>query len=303
MNYKKLFVSQYLRFFILRLLRFISDKEMLKLQYRIKLCRKLNLDNPKRFTDKIQCYKMFYRSSLLGKCVDKFLVREYIKSKGLSNILNLLYGVYDEVSDINFDKLPSSFVVKTTDGSGGENVLICKNKDDLNIEHVKETLVSWKDKKNINAGREWAYTQIKKSRYIIEKLLINKENPEAGISDYKIFCFNGKPYCIVYDIDRYIGHKRNFYDINWNCLHVSSDCPEFIDDMSKPEGLNEMLEVAKILSSDFPFVRVDLYYVNHRIYFGELTFYPWSGYVQFTPDKFDFDLGDQFDISSFYSRN
>lgn len=301
MNYKKIFRSQKLRFLILRYLSFVSDKRMLSWQYKIKLGRNLNFKKPDRYTEKLQLYKMYYRNPLLGECVDKYNVRKYIESKGLSDILNTLYGVYDEVADIDFNKLPNKFVVKSTDGGGGENILICKDKEKLDIESTKRILKGWKNKKDINAGREWAYTQIDKSRYIIEQLLINENNPKAGISDYKIFCFNGKPYCIVYDIDRYIGHKRNFYDTNWNCLNVSSDCPNFVDDKVKPEGLKEMLLVAEKLSSDFPFVRVDLYYLNHQVYFGELTFYPWSGYVQFDPDEFDFVLGNLFDISSFYT--
>lgn len=301
MNYKKIFKSQKLRFLILRYLSFVSDKRMLSWQYKIKLGRNLNFKKPDRYTEKLQLYKMYYRNPLLGECVDKYNVRKYIESKGLSDILNTLYGIYDEVADIDFNKLPNKFVVKSTDGGGGENILICKDKEKLDIESTKRILKGWKNKKDINAGREWAYTQIDKSRYIIEQLLINENNPEAGISDYKIFCFNGKPYCIVYDIDRYIGHKRNFYDTNWNCLNVSSDCPNFVDDKVKPEGLKEMLLVAEKLSSDFPFVRVDLYYLNHQVYFGELTFYPWSGYVQFDPDEFDFVLGNLFDISSFYT--
>lgn len=300
MNYKKIIKNQQIRFFILKSLAFITDKVMLSWQYKIKLGRDLNYQNPNRYTEKLQLYKMYYRNPLLGECVDKYNVRKYIESKGLSDILNTLYGVYDEVADIDFNKLPNEFVIKSTDGGGGENILICKNKEELDIDSTRKKIKGWKNKKDINAGREWAYTQIDKSRYIIEQLLVNENNPEAGISDYKIFCFNGKPYCIVYDVDRYIGHKRNFYDTNWNCLNVSSDCPNFVDDMLKPEGLKEMLSVAEKLSSDFPFVRVDLYYLNHQVYFGELTFYPWSGYVQFNPDEFDFVLGNQFDISSFY---
>jgi hypothetical protein len=117
----------------------------------------------------------------------------------------------------------------------------------------------------------------------------------ATITSNKSIIDNGKPYCIVYDIDRYIGHKRNFYDTDWKNLHITSDCPEFDDtDLNKPEGLDEMLQVAKTLSSGFPFVRVDLYYIKGRVYFGEMTFYPWSGYVRFTPDTFDYELGKQF---------
>ena len=118
MNYKKIFRSQKLRFLILRYLSFVSDKRMLSWQYKIKLGRNLNFKKPDRYTEKLQLYKMYYRNPLLGECVDKYNVRKYIESKGLSDILNTLYGVYDEVADIDFNKLPNKFVVKSTDGGG-----------------------------------------------------------------------------------------------------------------------------------------------------------------------------------------
>ena len=294
MNYKNIIKNQKTRFFILRILSFVPDSIMLKWQYRIKMNRKLNLENPQRFTEKIQWYKAYYRNSVMGQCVDKYEVRQYLESKGLTSILNTLYGVYDRANDIDFEMLPNQFVIKSTDGGGGENIIICRDKSTINIEKIRCVLNRWKNKKNINAGREWAYTHITKSRFVVEKYLENEENPQAGISDYKIFCFNGKPYCFVYDTDRYIGHKRNFYDIDWNFLDVSSDCSSFKDSIAKPHGLKEMLNIAELLSKDFPFVRVDFYYLKGQVYFGELTFYPWSGYVQFNPDSFDFVLGAQF---------
>lgn len=298
MNYKTIFRSQKFRFLILRLLAFIPDSCMLKIQYRLKLNRKLNLREPRRFTEKLQWYKVKYRDPIMGKCVDKYQVREYIKSKNLESILCNLYGVYSDVEEINFEILPDSFVIKTTDGSGGENVLICKDKLKLDLQDVRAKLSSWKNKKDVNAGREWAYTCIEKTRYIVEEFLENDQNPEAGISDFKFLCFKGKPFCVVYDKDRYIGHKRNFYDMDWNNLSVVSDCPGFDDaGMEKPKGFDEMVRVAEVLSADFPFVRVDLYYLRDQVYFGELTFYPWSGYVQFVPDDFDFELGRQFETN------
>ena len=150
---------------------------------------------------------------------------------------------------------------------------------------------------NIKAGREWAYTGIK-PKIIVEKFLEtpSTDGVDRGIADYKFLCFNGKPEVIVYDIDRFIEHKRNFYDTNWKYLDVSSDCPKFGDIVDKPQKLDEMLEIAKKLSEDFPAVRVDLYCVNNKIYFGEMTFYPWSGYTEFYPDTFDFTLGEQFNL-------
>lgn len=293
MDYKKIFRSQKVRFLILKFLSFVPDSVMLRLQYRIKMGLKLNLDDPKRFTEKLQWYKIYHRDPLMGTCVDKYEVRKYIVSKGLENTLNKLYCVCSDPDEIDFAALPDRFVVKTTDGGGGENIFICRDRSSLNVEELKTKLRSWKNKKNVNPGREWAYTLIKESRYIVEEYLENEVNPEAGISDYKFFCFNGKPYCIAYDIDRYIGHKRNFYDIEWNNLHVSTDCETFDDNLvPRPEGLEDMAKVAEILSKDFPFVRVDLYYIKGKVYFGELTFYPWSGYVKYKPEQFDYQLGE-----------
>ena len=292
MDYKKILRSQKVRFLILKFLSFVPDSIMLKLQYRIKMGFKLNLANPQRFTEKLQWYKIHYRNELMGICVDKYEVRNYVESKGLDNTLNKLYCVCSDPDEIDFAALPDRFVIKTTDGGGGENIFICRDKSSLDVPQLKKTLLSWKDKKNVNPGREWAYTLIKQSRYIVEEYLENEVNPEAGISDYKFFCFNGNPHCIAYDIDRYIGHKRNFYDIEWNNLHVSTDCDTFDDNLvPRPDGLEDMCKVAEILSKDFPFVRVDLYYIIGKVYFGELTFYPWSGYVKFSPEEFDYQLG------------
>lgn len=297
MDYKKIFRSQKLRFVILRILSFIPDSVMLKWQYRIKMDARLDLADPQRFTEKIQAYKIKYRNPLLGQCVDKYEVRKYVESKGLSSTLNRLYCVCTDPAEIDFEVLPESFVIKSTDGSGGENIIICKDKSSLDISATLDVLRSWKDKKNVNAGREWAYTCINETRYVVEEYLENETDPEAGISDYKFFCFSGEPVCVAYDIDRYVGHKRNFYDVKWNDLHVVSDCPGFVDDGSyRPDGLEKMLEVAKVLSEDFPFVRVDLYFLKGQVYFGELTFYPWSGYVRFDPVEFDYMLGKYFKL-------
>lgn len=295
-NYKKIFKSQKLRFFILKTLSFLPDSIMLKIQYRMKLGRKLNLTNPERFTEKLQYYKMRYKNPILGICVDKYEVRKYLRQKGLDNILNELFLVADSANDIDFSKLPDQFVLKTTDGGGGENVIICTNKSIVNINELKKKLSGWKNKKNVNAGREWAYTQSPKSRIIAERYLENKANPKAGIEDFKFLCFHGTPRYVIIDKDRYIGHKRNFYTIEKQRLNVESDCKQFDEDYIFPSNYNEMVDIARKLSEDFPFVRVDLYNVNGKIIFGELTFYPWSGYVQFNPDKFDFTLGKEFDI-------
>lgn len=229
----------------------------------------------------------------MTKCSDKYLVRNYVKEKGLSHILNELYGVYNKVDEIDFNNLPEKFVIKTTNGSGTN--IICKDKNKLNKEKVIKSLSEWIKRDVYSSGREQSYKNIK-PKIIIEKLLEEKNNEFTGIIDYKFLCFNGQPKYIVFDVDRYNGHKRNIYDLEWNELPVLTDKPNISKRIKKPKNLNEMIQIAWILSKDFPFVRVDLYNINGKIYFGELTFYPWTGYVNFKPDEFDFTLGKEFKL-------
>lgn len=138
MDYKKIIKSRSLRLKLLRLLSFVPDKYMLKVQYRIKTGNNLNLKNPKRFTEKLQWYKLYYRDSLMIKCVDKYDVREYIRSKGLDKILIPCYGVYNSDDDINWNQLPNQFVMKDTLGGGGTSVIIVKDKNSADIDEIKK---------------------------------------------------------------------------------------------------------------------------------------------------------------------
>lgn len=298
MNYKKIIKNQNTRFAILKALSWIPDSIMLPVQYCIKLGRWCRLKNPQRWTEKLQVYKMFYRNPVLHQCVDKYEVRKYVESKGCADTLVKLYGVWDHASEIDFSKLPASFVLKTTNGGGGEDVALVRDKDKTDLAE-KVRFLDAKRVKEVNGGREWAYTGIKKPRIIAEELLVNTENPEAGVEDFKILCFNGRPWYIIVDKDRYIDHKRNFYTTSWERVSVTTDHEQFETPYPKPKNFEDMMEVARKLSADFPFVRVDLYNIDGKIYFGELTFYPWTGYVQFTPDEFDFTLGKLMDCSSF----
>lgn len=298
MNYKKIFKNQNTRFAILKALSWIPDSIMLPLQYRIKMNRRCNLKHPERWTEKLQVYKMYYRNPILHQCVDKYEVRKYVESKGCADNLVKLYGVWNHASEIDFLELPSSFVLKTTNGGGGEDVVLVRDKEKVDFAE-KVAFLDAKRVKIVNGGREWAYTGIKKPRIISEELLVNNENPEAGVEDFKILCFNGKPHYVIVDKDRYIDHKRNFYTTSWERVDVTTDHEQFETPYPKPKNFDEMLDVARKLSADFPFVRVDLYNIDGKIYFGELTFYPWTGYVQFTPDEFDYTLGKLMDCSLF----
>lgn len=292
MNIYKKFLPKKCRFALLRFLKFIPDKQMIQFQYWMKNHRKLNLENPQRYTEKIQWYKLYYRNELMPICVDKYRVREYIESKHLSDILVKLYGVYDNVEDISFNLLPNRFVLKTSNGSGTN--IICKNKNEISKEVIVERVYRFLRQSHASAGREWAYA-LGSPKIIIEELLEDPNTTDGSVSDFKFLCFNGQPEYIVLDIDRFTNHKRNIYDVQWNDLHIESDCPCINDrTIERPANLGKMIEIATNLCEDFPAVRVDLYNINGRIYFGELTFFPWSGYVRYKPDSFDYEMGKKF---------
>lgn len=271
---------------------FIPDKSMIKLQYRISQKRKLNLKNPQRFTEKLQCYKLYHRDPLMVQCSDKYMVRDYIASKGLEEILIPLYGVYDRAEDINFDDLPEKFVLKTNNGS--HTNIICEDKSKLDIDLTKKTLNEWINAWNGKMGREWAYHDIK-PKIICEKFL---EKDESGdLVDYKFFCFNGKPFSLYVIVERFLssGMKLGIFDTHFNQLpYKRRDINRLAANISKPKNFDCMTRIAEILSEGFPHVRVDLYNIDGKIYFGELTFYTAGGYQKYEPDNFDSVLGEQF---------
>lgn len=315
MNIKRIFKSQKLRHKIMRLGKFLPDSVMISLQYRILLGRWPRLKNPKRFTEWIQWYKMHYRDPKMLKCVDKYEVREYVKEKGCGKYLNELYQVCNTAEEIEFDKLPQKFVIKTTSGGNGDNVLVIKDKGLLNKEETKKLVNSWLHKNYSDTSREWAYSAAaRKPRIIVERYLENensllqndsnhdKRNYEAISSellDYKFYCFNGHPVLCQLISGRYSEEHIDFYDLDWNRLeNVVGLNPNATNSQRKhtrPLNFNSMVECAEKLSEDFPYTRVDLYNINGDIYFGELTFYPGSGYGSFKPDLFDTELGQKFE--------
>lgn len=292
-DYKKILKNQQIRMNILKFLKFIPDKQMLKIQYKIKFGRNLDFKNCHTFTEKIQKYKISYRNPILHKCVDKIDVKQYIREKGLANILIPTICVADEFSEINRDNLPNEFIIKTSNGS--QTNIICKNKDLFDFSRAADLYEDWLKRDYYIAGREWAYKDLK-PRILIEELLDNSNGNFVGIEDYKFLCFNGHVEYIVVDVDRDTVHKRNIYNLEWENLEIGTDCPKIDRYIEKPSKLSEMIDIAERLSEDFPFVRVDLYQVKEKVYFGELTFYPWSGYVNFSPEKFDLLLGKNFII-------
>ena len=259
------------------LLSTVSPKLSTKALYKRRIGKNINLKNPKTFNEKIQWLKLnvYPYDDIYTKCADKYAVRKYIKMKGCSNILTKLYGVYENARDINFDLLPNKFVLKWNFGCGLN--IICEDKSKINRDEVIKKLNKWKHNKFYLKTSEMHYKKIDK-KIICEEYLTDRTSKR--IDDYKFYCFNGKPYCVMICVGRDKGKpKFYFFDRDWKFLRINKigeKCEKNFT-VKKPVGIDEMFKYAEILSSDFPFVRVDLYNVNGKIYFGELTFTPSAG--------------------------
>lgn len=201
--------------------------------------------------------------------------------------MNDLIGVYESIDDIDMDELPDKFVLKGTHGSGFN--IICKDKCNMKWDEEFKKMKRWLRINYYLQNREWVYKDIK-PRIICEKYLEEFETGE--LRDYKIFCFNGDPKVIEVDFERFKNHKRNFYDLDWNFINGKISYPNDISvNIQKPEKLSEMLDLSRILSAGFPHVRVDFYYLNNQIIFGELTFFHVSGMGKFDPEEFEITMG------------
>ena len=302
-DYKKIIKSRETRVRLLQHLRWVPDELMLIVQYYIKFRRKLNLNNPKRFTEKLQWYKLFYYNPLMTVCAGKNHVRDYVKSKGLESILNEQYAVYNNADEIDFSIFPEKFVLKATVGSASQQVFVCTDKSKINPDEVRKRVNNWldlypNDGSRMHVGREWPYDGVK-TEIIAEKYIDSSMCPD-GLVSYKIFCFNGKPafvYMIVDVKDGFFDADYGIYTPEFEKMPYNRVCEANLQPKTtKPENWEDMIRVAKILSEGFPHVRIDLYNVNGKIIFGEMTFFNDSGYMRFDPDEFDFIAGEMFEL-------
>ena len=280
------------RHILLFLRRFFSDKTYIKIRYFKVFKQFLNIKNPKTFNEKINWLKLYYKNAELPRFVDKYKVRDYVKKQIGSEYLNEIYGVYDTADEINFINLPNQFVLKATHGSGW--IIICKDKDKLDFNAAKQEMNSWLNQNYYDLWGEKNYKHLK-PRIICEKYIENSK--DDGLVDYKFYCFNGTPRFLHVDIARFSDkHYINFYDLEWNKLTIKKGFPNSKQFDQKPEKLDKMIEIARNLSTNLPFVRVDLYEVKGKVYFGELTFYPQNGFSSFYPKKYEREFGKLIDL-------
>lgn len=271
-------------------IKFFSDQTYLKLLYKGKMNRKLNLDHPQRFSEKLQWLKLYDRKPEYPLMADKYEVRKYVAEKlgDKKYLIPLISGaVWERADDIDFGILPEQFVLKCTHDS--QSVIVCKNKADLNEEIVKKTFNKALKRNYYYEGRQWVYKNIK-PRIIAEQFMGTEDGTD--LKDYKFFCFNGIPKVIEVDYDRFTNHTRKYYDANWNELDIQNIYPKSDRTGDKPDHLEEMLDIAAKLSQDMYHARIDLYDIAGSVYFGEITFYHNAGFCKFTPDEVDIQWGE-----------
>ena len=277
---------------------FIPDKVYLVLLYRRVFNKKLNIDNPKSFNEKLQWLKLYYRDPLYTTLVDKYAVKAYVAEKVNNGSLNIIptLGIWDSFEDIKFDQLPEQFVLKTTHDSG--SVCICKDRNTFDYKKAKKILTkSLKHNYYLN-DREWPYKDVPR-RIIAEQYMVDESGTE--LKDYKFFCFNGEPRLMFVATDRPADTRFDYFDINFNHLPFMQGFPNSSKEINKPKGWVTMIEIAKMLSANIPHVRIDLYDINGKIYFGEYTFFHNSGFVPFKPEEWDYKIGNLLELPPKFS--
>ena len=252
----------------------------------------LNLDDPKTYNEKVQWMKLYDSTQIKADLADKYLVRAYVKEKIGEKYLIPLLGVWQKAEDVPFEELPQQYVLKTNHGCGYN--IIVSDKDKLDVEDAKNKLTKWMNTNfAYSAGLELHYKRIKP--LIIAEQYI--ENIDGEVNDYKVFCFNGKAKYIMFLTDRQTNLKMAFYDTEWNLMPFVYSYARLIQEVSKPENLEELLRISEKLAEGFPHVRVDFYRLNNGEYkFGEMTFTSYSGACLWNPPEYNQILGDLIEL-------
>lgn len=266
----------------------IPDCIYLRYEFKKQLGYSLNLKEPRTFNEKLQWLKLYDRKDLYSTMVDKYAVKEYVSAIiGKEHIIPTL-GVWQRFEDIDFSTLPNKFVLKCTHDSGG--LVICRDKNTLDFDAAKKKINRSLHTNYYYVGREWPYKNVK-PRIIAEQYM--EDSTTAELRDYKFFCFNGVAKCYKVDFDRFVAHKANYFTPDGELMKIGEEIcpPDFNKEIPVPENLEKMKEFAEKLSAEHPFLRADFYDVDGKVYFGELTFYPASGFGKFIYDGNDELLG------------
>ena len=269
--------------------RLFPDEKYLKIIYRLTMGKKLNLDNPETYTEKLQWLKLHDRKPEYTQMVDKAEAKNYVAQIIGEEYIIPTFGVWERFEDIDFDTLPNRFVLKCTHDSG--DLIICKDKSKLNKEEARRIISHGLRKSYYMQSREWPYKNVR-PRIIAEKYM--EDSMTKDLRDYKFFTFNGVTRALFVASDRFTKGqetKFDFFDADYNHLPIINGHPNGDMIPEKPKSFNEMKELAQKLSQGIPHLRVDFYEVNGKIYFGELTFSHWSGLMPFEPPEWDKTFG------------
>ncbi|MBQ4515412.1 MAG: glycosyl transferase [Clostridia bacterium] len=278
-------------------INFLCDRKFLKLLYRINFGKKLNLDNPQSFNEKMQWLKLYDRNPIYTTMVDKYEVKQYVADKIGEEYIIPTLGVWDKFEDIDFDKLPQQFVLKCTHDSGG--LVICRDKSKLDIDSARKKITRCLERNYFSSSREWPYKNVK-PRIIAEKFMQESDENELtvkGLVDYKFFCFNGAPEWLYISkgLENHSTARISFFDLDGKEMPFRRrDYAPFDTELKLPENYEQMKKIAEKLAKEVnnAFVRIDLYSINNNIYFSEITFSPCSGMIPFEPEEWDLKLGE-----------
>jgi len=272
--------------------RLIPPKTLIRIRFKIVFGFFPSFKDPKTFNEKLQWKKFYDHKKIYTLCSDKYLVRNYVKKIiGEKYLIPILQCVSDP-SKIDFDKLPNQFIIKSNHASG--QIIIVKNKNEINKKEILKKCKGWLKINFYYYGIEWQYKNIK-PKIIIERLMLDENNKIPN--DFKFHCFNGKVEFIQLDTGRFNEHKRTLFNKNWNILKFQFLSYKRDKRIKKPSKLKHMIKLCEKISKSFDYIRVDLYNIKNKIYFGELTFTPEAGFGNFSPNKYDLVYGQKLKLN------
>ena len=284
---------------LIELLRLLPDKMYLSIKFHKEFGRWPDWKNPTTYSEKLQWLKLYDRNPEYTRMVDKYAVKKYVADIIGEEYLIPTLGIWDKPEEIEWDKLPNQFVLKTTHGGGNTGVVICKDKSTFDRKKAIEKLNDSIDTDLYKVWREWPYKDVPK-RVIAEKYI--EPNPETNdLSDYKFFCFNGEVKGLFVATERQNPNeevKFDFFDENYKHLPLRQGHDHAKVTPPKPRNFELMKSLSAKLSKGFPHVRIDLYDLGDKVLFGEITFFHFSGLVRFEPEYWDKHFGDMITLPS-----
>ena len=271
----------------------MDDEKFIRKQYKVRTGRTLDLKNPQRFNEKLQWLKLYNRKDLFTTMVDKYEVKKYVTSLIGERYVIPLLGVWDHFDEIDFDKMPEQFVLKTTHGSGG--IAVCRDKSQFDPSSLRDRFENALKVNYFIKGREWPYKNVK-PRIIAEQYV--QDGDTLNLNVYKVFNLSGKPTLIqTIQNDKNPNETIDYFDTSWNLLELRQNFPNSPQPLPKPKTLDEILDLSAKCSKGFPFLRTDWFEVNNQVFFSEFTFYSDNGFEPFYPDSWDLKLGSLIDLS------